>query len=88
MTSKSEKLLQRMRNSKSNWKRNDLDKLYSGFGFEFSNGSKHDIFKHPSFPHLRRTLPRTNEIAKGYVVKAVKTIDELKRLEESTNEKE
>jgi len=38
MPSKAEKLLEKMRNSKSNWKRADLDKLYEGYDFVISHG--------------------------------------------------
>jgi len=75
--SKAEKLLEQMRNSKSNWKRTDLDKLYEGFGFIITHGSHHDIVKHPNFPYLRTTLPRHRELAKGYVEFAVKLVDKL-----------
>ena len=47
MPSKAEKLLEQMKNSKSNWKRADLDTLYGGFGFVIKHGGNHDIYKHP-----------------------------------------
>lgn len=84
MPSKAEKLLEQMRNSKSNWKRADLDKLYEGFGFAISHGGNHDIVKHPKFPHLRATLPRHRELAKGYVEFAVKLIDRLLELQKES----
>jgi len=74
MPSKAEKLLEKMRNSKSNWKRADLDKLYEGYDFVISHGGNHDIVKHPDFPQLRATLPRHRELAKGYVEFAVKLL--------------
>ncbi len=81
MPSKAEKLLEQMRNSKSSWKRADLDKLYEGFGFIFSHGSNHDVVKHPDFPQLRATLPRHRVLAKGYVEFAVKLVDKLLELQ-------
>jgi hypothetical protein len=81
MSSKAEKLLEQMRNSKSNWKRADLDRLYAGFGFVMSHGGNHDIVKHPSYPFLRTTLPRHRELAKGYVEFAVKLVDRLLELQ-------
>jgi hypothetical protein len=84
MTSKAEKLLEQMRNSKSNWKRADLDKLYEGFGFNISHGTNHDIVKHPDFPLLRTTLPRHRELARGYVEFAVKLVDKLLELQRGT----
>jgi predicted RNA binding protein YcfA (HicA-like mRNA interferase family) len=77
MPSKAKKLLEQMRNSKSNWKRTDLDKLYEGFGFVISHGGSHDIVKHPDFPRLRTSLPRHRILAKGYVEFAVKLVDRL-----------
>lgn len=84
MTSKAEKLLEQMRNSKSGWKRIDLDKLYEGFGFVISHGRNHDIVKHPDFPQLRTTLPRHRMLAKGYVDFAVKLIDRLLELQKES----
>jgi hypothetical protein len=80
MTSKAEKLLESMRQSKANWKRKDLNYLYQGFGFEIIHGKKHDIVKHPEFSELRTTLPRHNYLAKGYVEYAIKLIDKLLEL--------
>ena len=81
MFSKAEKLLEQMRNSKSNWKRADLDTLYEGFGFVIKHGVSHDIAKHPNFPELRATLPRHRQLAKGYVEFAVKLVDKLLELQ-------
>jgi len=77
MTSKAQKLLERMKQSKAGWKRQNLDKLYIGFGFIINHGSSHDIVKHPDFPQLRATLPRHNYLARGYVEYAIKLIDKL-----------
>ena len=81
MPQKGLKLLESMRRSKAGWKRRDLDRLYSAFGFLISHGASHDIVKHPKYPHLRTTLPRHSEIAKVYVEFAVKLVDELLALE-------
>lgn len=89
MASKAEKLLERMRQSKSNWKRIDLDKLYEGFGFTIIHGKSHDVAKHLEFKELRATLPRHNDLAKGYVEYAVKLIDRMLELrKEATDEPE
>jgi hypothetical protein len=84
MPSKAGKLLEQMRNSKSNWKRADLDKLYEGFGFVISHGGNHDIVKHPDFPQLRTSLPRHRVLAKGYVEFAVKLVDRLLELQKGS----
>ena len=87
MVSKAIKLLEQMRNSKTGWKRSDLDKLYKGFGFVVKNGSNHDIMKHPDFPELRATLPRHRQLARGYVEFAVKLIDRLIDLQKGNEPK-
>jgi len=84
MTSKAQKLLERMRQSKSDWKRTDLDQLYNGFDFIITHGGNHDIVKHPDFPELRTTLPRHKYLAKGYVEFAIKLIDRLLELRKDT----
>lgn len=83
MPSDALKLLERMRRSKTGWKRKDIDTLYLGFGFTITPGKKHDIVRHPEFPQaraLRDVLPRHRDIAKGYVEDAAKRVDELLRL--------
>ncbi len=50
MVSKAQKrldLLEQMRKSKSNWKKEDIEKLYKEFGFIIRHGSNHDIVTHP-----------------------------------------
>ena len=80
MTSKAEKLLERMRRTKANWKRHDLDTLYEGFGFVLRNGSNHDIVSHPEYPNLSDTLPRRRKVPEYNVRKAIKHIDALLEL--------
>lgn len=87
MPSKAEKLLEQMKNSKSNWKRADLDTLYEGFGFVIKHGGNHDIVKHPKFPELRATLPRHRQLAKGYVEFAVKLVEKLLELQKESEGK-
>lgn len=84
MPSAAEKLLERMRQSKAGWRRADLDKLYSGFGFEILRGKKHDIVRHPKYAQLRTVLPRHTYLAKGYVDYAVKLVDRLLELEKES----
>lgn len=83
MSNKAEKLLQKMRVSKANCTLGDLYAIYRGFGFKIRIGKKHDKAKHPQYRWLQASLPRkhTTGIAPGYFDHAVKTIDELKRLE-------
>lgn len=86
MSSKARKLLERMRRSKSGWKRRDLDKLYRDYGFVMTRVRNHDIVKHPMFLQLRVTLPRHTDIAIAYVQEAVKKVDQLIKLTEAANE--
>ena len=85
MPSRAEKLLERMRQSQSGWKQNNLISLYEGFGFEIRHGRSHDIITHPDYPELRETLPRHSKIAKVYVKNAIKLIDQLAELQEAEN---
>jgi hypothetical protein len=80
MTSKAEKLFESMKASPNNWKRRDIDSLYEGFGFIITHRRSHDIVKHPSYPELRSTLPRHNEIAKYYVKVALELVEKVKSL--------
>jgi len=77
---RAEKLLEGMRQSKTNWSLSDLYALYEGFGFKIRKGN-HPIAKHPKYPILRGTLPNHNEFATGYIAHAVKLIDKLLELE-------
>jgi len=82
VSSKAENLLQKMRVSKGNCTLADLYAIYKDFGFTIRNGKKHDKIKHPRYTWLKASLPRKHtSIALGYFDHAVKTIDELKRLE-------
>lgn len=77
MPSSAEKLLERMRRSKSGWKRKDIGSLYEGFGFELHHGAKHDYYKNPDYPALRDTLKRSRTIPEYNVRKAVRLIDKF-----------
>lgn len=88
MTPKADRLLKRMRQSKADWKRSDLDALFTGFNFVIIHGSKHDIVKHPDYPDLRTTLPRHTTLARGYVEYAVKLIDRLLDLQKEETDHE
>ena len=87
MTSKAEKLLEQMRQSKANWKMPRVNafayiKMQTP-GFIITHGSRHDKVKHPDFikvRELRGTLPRHRFIDKVYVDDAIKRIDRLLEL--------
>lgn len=76
------KLLERMRNSKTGWKRTDLERLYSGFGFIIKPGGSHDKVSHPEFPQLITSLPRHTRVAEYLVTQAIRLIDQLEVLEQ------
>lgn len=78
--------MERMRVSKNNWKRHDLETLYHGFGFVIQSGSNHDLVSHPDFPQLVSSLPRHTKIAKYVVAQAVRLVDELRKLQENVDE--
>lgn len=66
-----------MRSSNAGWKRNDLDKLYEGFGFIIEHRKRHDKAFHPDYPQLFGMLPRHNPVGEAYIDKAIENIDKL-----------
>ncbi len=85
MTFRSNKRLERMRQSPANWKRRDLEGLLFDFGFQLRHGGKHDVFTHPL--GLRFVVPRHGKVKKVYIQKAVKLIDYLLQLQETGDPK-
>ncbi|MEX2492952.1 MAG: hypothetical protein WD425_14450 [Nitrospirales bacterium] len=82
MTSK-EKLLSKMRDSKSGWQFKDLDRLYRYFGFKVREGGKHCIYTHPEHPTLMATVTRSRSLAIGYIQHAIKLIDKILEIQQS-----
>lgn len=80
--SQADKLLEKMRNSKSGWGADDLHALYVGFGFEFRHGGKHTVYIHPKHTELRATVARHRSLAIGYIQHAIGLIDKLNKLKE------
>lgn len=82
MPSKAQKLLERMRQTQTGWKRTDLDSLYEGFGFVIeSTRGPHDKVSHPDFPEILPTsLPRHSRVHKYIIKQAIKLIDRLEEL--------
>jgi hypothetical protein len=86
MSSKAEKILEKMRCSKAGWKAHDFRTLYEGFGFN-KRGTRHDIYIHPDYPDIRDSIPRgSDELASGYAKDAVKNIDLLLAREKEKND--
>lgn len=81
-----EKLIAKMRRSKSGWSYDDLCRVYEGYGFEKKEGSKHCLFKHPQYPYLRATVARHRTLATGYIHHAIALIDQLKAMEEAAHD--
>ncbi len=79
MTSKAEKLLERMRRTKANWQRRDLENLLFGYGFQRRHGGNHDVFTHPDLTGAQFVLPRHGTVKKAYISKAVRLIDKLSK---------
>ena len=73
--------LARARRSANNINRAELRQLYVSHEFEIRRKTKHAMAIHPRYPHLRGTLPNHADFAKGYVLGAVKLIEELRRLQ-------
>lgn len=83
MSKKPTDLLEKMRRSKSGWKRKDLDALYEGFGFVIEHRANHDVARHPNYPQFGPTLPRHGKLGKYLINQAIKTIDALIKLQEA-----
>ena len=82
MTKKAAKLLEKMRRSNKNWKRKDVESLYSGHGFIIvTKKGKHDKVYHPKYPHLIAFIPRHNKIGEYVIDDAVNLVDRLNDLE-------
>lgn len=86
MPSSKPSLLEKMRRSKSGWKRKDLDALYESYGFEIQHRSNHDVARHPDYPQFRPTLPRHKKLGKYLITQAIKTIDKLIKLQQEEEE--
>jgi len=75
---KARKHLEKAQTSPHGWKREDLDSLYTMFGFKIVSHSKHDIVSHPDFSDLRATLTRSSgALHPAYVRHAVEMITAL-----------
>lgn len=90
MSRKAEKLLQKARQTKAGWSSDDLIKLYEGFGFEVRQAQGSHVFiSHPKYEGLTALVAvHAKELAKAYVVKAVKNIEQVLELEASEQETE
>ncbi len=82
------KLRADMENNKTGWGQNDLDTLYSGYGFALRQGGKHRMYYHPHFPQLHETVSRQNDLPPGYAQSALKLVRELERLTEAQHQSE
>jgi len=74
-----EKLLEKMRASKHGWGADDLHSLLIRFNFLLRQGGKHIFYYHRDFPDIHMTVARHRSLPVGYIQKAIKLIDELKR---------
>ncbi len=83
MPTSAEKLFEKAKITQNGWKRQEIDRLYLGFGFIIRSGRNHDIVSHPDYPYLRETLPRHVKIKPIYVRQAVKLISTLLNQQEN-----
>jgi len=74
-----------MRRSKAGWNKDDIDRLYTGFGFDRIQGGKHCLYIHPRYQDLRATVTRSSSLPIGYVSTALRLIDELRRRDQSND---
>lgn len=81
MPTSAEKLLARMRASKTGWGPSDLHRLYMGFNFRCREGARHSIYIHTRYTDIRDTVSRHGELPVGYVQAALKNVDEVLRRE-------
>jgi hypothetical protein len=77
------KLLAKARASKAGWHRNELDSLYTGFGFIIVNKAKHDKVYHPDHPELFTFIPSHTKLGEYNIDNAIKLISRLQKLEEA-----
>ena len=75
--SRGEKILQRMRATKSGWRPRDFDAVYSAYGFDREEATNHTKYWHPRYKELWMTVTRHVPMSKGYADDAVALIDEL-----------
>jgi hypothetical protein len=79
-------LLEKARASRAGWHRNELDSLYSSFGFIIKHGSKHDKFYHPDHPELFTFVPRhATKLGEYNITNAIKIIEKLQKIEEASH---
>ena len=76
-----DRLLARMKRTAGGWSPDDLNRLYTGFGFIVKQGARHTKYRHPDHPEISAVVPRHGELPKAYVRTAVKSIDRLAKLE-------
>lgn len=80
MSRNADKILQKMRRTKSGWKRKDFQTLFEGHGFE-RKGRKRDIYFHPDHHQVRATVPRQNKLKEYVTEKAIEAIEMLIKLQ-------
>ena len=84
--SNAKRIFAKMQRTLSDWGQDDFDTLYKGFGFSCTEGSKHRLYFHDTYPELMATVGRHNSLAKGYARHAVTTIERLLELQAEENE--
>jgi predicted RNA binding protein YcfA (HicA-like mRNA interferase family) len=76
--SKAEKIFEKMKNTKHGWTPEDLQTLYTGFGFKYREGGNHRVYYHPDHPDLMVTVARHPSLVVGYIQTAIKMIERVK----------
>lgn len=83
-----DKLLQRMRDSASGWRPQEVDRLLTGFGFRCKQGKKHSIYEHEEHSDLSMSVPRHRSLRDWVVEDAVDLIDRLERRKGANEDEE
>ncbi len=81
MASAAEKLLERMRATKFGWQPKDFETLFSGHGYDSTEGKKHTTYTHPRHSDLTMQIPRHRDLKPCYARVSVRIIDELSKRE-------
>lgn len=75
-------LLRRAITTRWGWRLQELERLYSQYGFVREEGTKHIKFFHPKYPQKWTTVTKSSgDLPPGYVTEAVRLIKAVQELE-------
>lgn len=88
MPKKPKKLFDSIKNSPTSRKREELVRLYEGYGFDIEPGGEHDKITHPDYAELFTLLPGHRDLSPAYFRTAIKLIEKLESLQNVTDDTE